>query len=643
MTIQKRRIPRWKPSQERVAKRKELLARWENGVPRAEYPRPQFVRRDWQCLNGLWSFAFDGDDMGLLERWQDKADLPDFIIVPFAPQTELSGKNQKDPIPVAWYARNVEIPDAWLQDGQNILLHFGAVDYRSTVWINGHEAAHNQGGGVPFSFDIAPYLKKGKNRICLRAIDLQDAFQPRGKQSTTGVSQGIDYYCTTGIWQSVWMEPVPAVRIQDIRLTSIVKSDAAHDALEVQIFLHAPATGWHLQVEVSKDGGVLARAEDNAAGSVARLTVPLPHAPRWSPDAPNLLDVRVRLLCDGKVLDEIESYTGLRSVAARDGQFLLNGEPLFLKMVLDQGYWPESYLTAPSDEALKQDVEWTKQMGFNGARKHQKVEDPRWLYHCDKLGLLVWGEMANARSWNPVAEEWFLAEWERVVRRDANHPCIVTWVPINESWGVPGLANDHAGQYAFMERVVALTRRLDGTRPIVANDGWEQAGVTDIVGLHDYTPTARKLRKRYASSIAEGVLPQVGSGKNPRAVFACNATYAGQPVMLTEVGGFLMRPPLPKEKWDWLYDSYASMSTPEELVAMYRDLMEGIAALPFVAGFCYTQLTDIEQEMNGLMTYDRQFKVAPEKLAQIHRDCFDNCDWNQMAEWRSKQSKNRKS
>ncbi|MDF2441253.1 MAG: hypothetical protein JWN98_2237 [Abditibacteriota bacterium] len=639
--IKKKRKAVWKPSKERYEKLAELLKRWDNGIPRPEYPRPQFVRREWLCLNGVWDFSFDMLDQGFHSRWQDEGRLNDFIVVPFAPQTELSAKKELDPYPVVWYARNFEVPSQWRENGQNILLHFGAVDYRTTVWVNGHEVGHNQGGHVPFNFDIAPYLKKGKNRLCLRVEDPQDAFQPRGKQSISGLPGGIDYYGTTGIWQTVWLEPAPAVRIQDLRLTPLVGDDPAQDALAVQVFLHAPATGWHLQVEAletAEDGSqrVVAQTENDAAGAVARLVLPMPNAKRWSPDEPNLYDLRVRLLKDGHVLDEVESYAGLRSVSLRDGQFLLNGEPLFLKMVLDQGYWPESYMTAPSDEALRADVEWTKQFGFNGSRKHQKVEDPRWLYWCDKLGLLVWGEMANARGWSPKAEEWFLAEWERAVRRDYNHPCIVTWVPLNESWGVPGLEEDHPGQYAFVERAVAHTRRIDSERPVISNDGWEQAHITDILSIHDYTPTAAKIRKRYAKAIQGGALP-TEAGASKRAIFARQALFAGQPIMLTEVGGLLMRPNLPEEQWDPLYKAYGSLDTPEELLKMYRDLIAGLSELPFLAGFCYTQLTDIEQEINGLMTYDRQPKIAPEELAAIHEKYFGNWNWDNLMAWRNRQ------
>ncbi|HYY58490.1 MAG TPA: glycoside hydrolase family 2 TIM barrel-domain containing protein, partial [Pyrinomonadaceae bacterium] len=343
----------------------------------------------------------------------------------------------------------------------------------------------------------------------------------------------------------------------------------------------------------------------------------------WSPETPHLYSLRVRLFEGDQLLDEVLSYAGIRDVELRDGRVVLNGIPLYLAMVLDQGYWPESYLASPSDDALRMDVEWIKRFGFNGVRKHQKIEDPRWLYWCDRLGLLVWEEMPNAREWSAQAEERLAAEWKRAVRRDYNHPCIICWVPVNESMGFPGLRRSHPGQYAFIERMVAMTRQIDPHRPVIDNDGWEHTDITDICAIHDYTPTAEKLRERYQETSHGGGLPaHVWLASKP--LFVLGSRYRGQPIMLTEVGGFLLIPPdVRPEDRDLLYKFYGSFRTPDELLAKYRDLMEGISSLRFVAGFCYTQLTDIEQEINGLLTYDRRPKIAPEEVAKIHRELFD--------------------
>ena len=574
------------------------------------YPRPQFVRREWLHLNGPWEFEFDDSDQGANQGWWGGRKLNKRIVVPFPYQTELSGVNDKGIHEVVWYARDFTLPDQW--QGRDLLLHFGAVDYRTTVWVNGREVGHNVGGHVPFSFNIRAYVTKGVNRLTLRVEDGQDPYQPRGKQSPTGLPHGIDYYCTTGIWQTVWLEPVPAIRIDGLR----IRPHLEEECLEVRVYLHAPATGWRVEAEVLDGDTIITREQAADAGLRLRLNTPKPKL--WSPESPHLYRLFVRLYDGDGLLDEVESYVGMRSVKIQNGQMLLNDRETFFLMVLDQGYWPESYLAAPSDEALRFDVEMTKKLGFNAARKHQKIEDPRWLYWCDRLGLMVWGEMANARAWSTEGEERLLAEWERAVERDYNHPCVVTWVPVNESMGFPGLEESHPGQYAFLERIVGRTKRLDCTRPVIDNDGWEHTDVTDICAIHDYTPTAAALLKRYQATLAGGPLPSGVWYKN-KPLFVHGSRYRGQPVMLTEVGGFLTLPHK-SEKRDRLYEFYASIGSPEEFLAKYRDLMEGLAQLNFLAGLCYTQLTDVEQELNGLLTYDRRPKVSPEIVAQIHRD-----------------------
>jgi beta-galactosidase/beta-glucuronidase len=581
-------------------------------VPRPEYPRPQFVRREWLNLNGWWEFCFDDTDQGRSRGWHDGRPLTQQLLVPFPYQSELSGINDKGIHEVVWYARSFEVPPEWRD--RDLLLHFGAVDYLTHVWVNGREVGHNRGGHVPFFFDIAPFLRDGENRISIRVEDRQDPNQPRGKQSSTGIPHGIDYYCTTGIWQTVWLEPAPPIRIDSLRITP-----TGPDILELCIHLHAPSTGWDLEVEAWDGDARAGRAAMETAGAVARIPLAIPKAKPWRPDSPHLYELRIRLRDRDRLLDEVISYAGLRTLRLQDGRFLLNDEPIPLLMVLDQGYWPQSCLAAPSDDALRADVAWTKAFGFNGARKHQKIEDPRWLYWCDRLGLLVWTEMPNARAWSLEAEERLLAEWERGVLRDYNHPCVITWVPLNESMGFPGLAEGHPGEYAFVERIVAATRRLDPGRPIVDNDGWEHTDVTDICAIHDYTPTAAGLRERYQETLRGGPLPPTVWYRD-KPLFLPGSQYRGQPVVLSEVGGFLALPEeTPPGKRDRLYQFYPAYRSADELLAKYEDLMHGLADLPFLAGFCYTQLTDIEQEVNGLLTYSRRPKVDPERVAAIHR------------------------
>jgi beta-galactosidase/beta-glucuronidase len=584
----------------------------DTAIPRREYPRPQFVRHQWLNLNGEWEFAFDDANQGLQLGWYDGRTLPGRITVPFAYQTPLSGINDKSIHEYMWYARSFEIPADWHGD---ILLNFGAVDYSSMVWINGQEVGHNQGGHVPFQFDIAPYLKPGVNRLTLRVEDKQDPGQPRGKQSVNGIPHEIDYYCTSGIWQTVWLEPVPSLRIEELRIVG----HAQRNLVEIIVYLHAPSAAWRIEAEVSDMGRFVTRGDARTAVATGHVILSIPYPKLWSPESPHLYDLRVRLYDNGELRDEVNSYFGLRGIELRDGQFLLNGSIVYLQMILDQGYWPQSLLTAPSDEAMQTDIGWAKAFGFNGVRKHQKIEDPRWLYWCDRLGMMVWEEMPNAREWSLEAEEKLSAEWQRAVRRDYNHPCIVAWVPVNESMGFPQLAQQHAGQYAFLERMVRTTRRLDATRPVIDNDGWEHTDIGDVCAIHDYSPTSEALVKRYEITLKTGVLPERAWSNKP--FFARGSKYRGQPIVLSEVGGFLTIPPeIPPEERDVLYRYYDSFEKPEELVEKYLDLMKGIATLTFLAGFCYTQLTDIEQEINGLLTYDRQSKVPAEEIARIHRE-----------------------
>ena len=510
-----------------------------------DYPRPQFVRQNWLNLNGTWEFEFDDTRQGLAAGWQHSR-LTDRIEVPFPYQSELSGFGDKGVHEVVWYSRLFEVPDEWRKS--DVLLHFGAVDYQTMVWVNGHEVGHNRGGHVPFFFDIAPYLHAGANRVSLRVEDRQDPYQPRGKQSTTGQPRHIDYYCTTGIWQTVWLESVPSMRIESLNITP--SSD--DEALNVRAYLHAPSDHWDLEMEVWDGDTLVARVEKQTPRSMADLVAHIPSPKLWSPDSPHLYDLVIRLRARrravrrGSLLCRHADGGTAGRVAAPQRQAHLPGDGAGSGVLA--GKLPGR--PGRGGPAGRRGV--GQAMGFNGVRKHQKIEDPRWLYWCDRLGMMVWEEMPNARAWSSEAEEHLAAEWERAVRRDFNHPCIVAWVPVNESMGFPGLRKNHPGQYAFLERIATLTRRLDPERPVVDNDGWEHTDITDICAIHDYTPTAERLRDRYAETLRGGPLP-ANAWDSDKPMFVRGSRYRGQPIMLTEVGGFLMeRTDLPKEKWDLL-------------------------------------------------------------------------------------------
>jgi beta-galactosidase/beta-glucuronidase len=579
------------------------------------HPRPQLTRPRWASLDGWWEFAFDDNDEGLSRHWQDGRELPLRVLVPFPYQGPTSGIGSKEIHEIFWYSRSFDVPADW-QFGE-LLLHFGAVDYSTEVWVNGRVAGSNRGGHVPFYFDIAPYLRPGPNRLTLRVEDRQDPYQPRGKQSSSGKPVRIYYYCTSGIWQSVWLEPVPSIRIDYLRITS-AQPDGT---LALQVALHGPFGQWETELDVL-DGldseMVVAHARASTRTAVASLQVRLDHPRPWSPSKPNLYKLRVRLYHKGQLLDSVESYAGLRSIELKDGFFYLNGKRSFMLMALDQGYWPDTLLAAPSDEALREDVLWARRLGFNGVRKHQKIESERWLYWCDRLGLLVWEEMPNARSWSFGSQERLQVEWLRAVMRDINHPSIVAWVPVVESLGFPELKK-HPEQHSFLERMVERTRMIDATRPVIDNDGWQHTDLTDICTIHDYSHPVDKLLARYADTLLTGIPPDKGWHKE-KPLFLQGASYRGQPIVLSEVGGFLSEPAdTPPHRRDRLFDHYDVVREPAELERKYHALMEGLSTLPFLAGVCYTQLTDVEHEENGLLTARRTPKLAPDDICELHR------------------------
>jgi beta-galactosidase/beta-glucuronidase len=591
-------------------------------LPRPEYPRPQFRRRGWINLNGKWHFAFDDKDAGIAERWQDVtprdlgSDESPFdrgIVVPFCYQAKLSGIGETAFHDVVWYARTFEYAAS---DDERLLLHFGAVDYRATVWVNGLQVASHEGGHTPFSADVMHALDgaAAEHVVVVRADDPStDVTIPRGKQYWKEESEGIYYTRTTGIWQTVWLEPVNRQRMERLRLTPDVNTSTIN--LEVDVAGSEP--GMSLRAKVAFEGEPVIEDTVRLHSSPverslllcrgdARNTPHLPERPGavlWSPEEPNLYDLRLELLDEtGSVLDTVESYFGMRKIERKDGKVLLNGRPLYQRLVLDQGYFPEGILTAPTDDDLRRDVELAKEMGFNGARKHQKVEDPRWLYWADTLGLLVWGEMANAYQYSPDYVRRMTTEWQEALVRDYNHPCIVAWVPMNESWGVPDLEREPA-QSEHLLALYHLTRSLDGTRPVVSNDGWEHA-LTDLCTIHDYRD-ADALRENYETPEST-----VKAMPARRPVYVSGHAYRGEPILITEFGGIAFS----TDEAGW---GYSTVSDAEEFLARYESLVGALLQSKAIQGFCYTQLTDVEQEVNGLLTYDRNSKVPLERIGQI--------------------------
>lgn len=570
-------------------------------VPRPEYPRPQFERAEWLNLNGVWRFAFDDANVGLRERWyaaEAAGVFPHEIIVPFAFQARLSGIGDPAFHDIVWYQRHFDVPEAW--QGRRILLHFGAVDYRAWVWINGQFAAYHEGGQTPFFADITDYLRtNGPQSVVVRVEDLsRDRAQPRGKQFWEVESASIFYTRTTGIWQTVWLEPVADIHLDRLKITP----DLDRRVVNIDYHLVGDDTGIEIETEIAFADAVIERRVHPPARQTFAFAGDILHL--WSPETPNLYDLRVRIRAKAALIDEVSSYFGMRKIAVQDGRVMLNNQPYVMRLVLDQGYHPDGLLTFPSDDALFHDIDMTKAMGFNGVRKHQKVEDPRYLYWADRAGLLVWGEMANCYLYTEQAVRRLMDEWQEAVTRDYNHPCIVAWVPLNESWGVPDLANDPR-QVDWLLALYHLTKALDPTRLVISNDGWEHAK-SDLLTIHDYTGDEATLRRRY-----ERIETALAWRPGGHALYVPGISYAGEPILVTEFGGIAYRVTA-QEGW-----GYTSADDPEAFVRQLRAVFAPLHDSPLVQGFCYTQLTDVEQEINGLLTYDRRPKVDIEIIRAI--------------------------
>jgi beta-galactosidase/beta-glucuronidase len=594
------------------------------------YPRPQLQRDRWISLNGSWDFAFDPD-----AAWTNpnSVDWNATISVPFSPETAASGINETGFYRAVWYRRKFEPPN--LDQGQRLLLHFGAVDYCSKVWVNGTEVCWHEGGYTPFCADITEALRgDGLQEIIVRAEDdPSDLAKPRGKQDWRLEPHSIWYPRTTGIWQTVWLEPVPHSFIDVVRWTSNL------ERWEIGMEAHIRGTvekGLSLAVRLWVGDQVL--AEDTysvVAGEVHRriaLSDPGVDDYRnellWSPSSPTIIDVELELRNQqGEVIDRAQSYTALRGIAIQGDRFILNGRPLILRLVLDQGYWPESGLTAPSDDALLRDVLLAKEMGFNGVRKHQKIENPRYLYWADRIGLLVWEEMPSAYRYTLKSIERLTREWMEALQRDSSHPCIVAWVPFNESWGVPDLP-DSPAQRNYVQALYHLTKTLDTTRPVIGNDGWESVA-TDIIGIHDYDDQPERIGKRYGLDEIEARLFK-RERPGGRMLVVDGKVSTGQPIVLTEFGGIACSA---TSNGTW---GYSRADTQAELLERYRALMKTVRALPALAGFCYTQFSDTYQEANGLLYADRTPKAPLKEIALATTGARPDYDLHAESAWRER-------
>jgi len=566
-------------------------------IPRNEYPRPQFVRNEWMNLNGEWDFSFDTDTF-------DKK-----IMVPYVYQSKLSGINILEAHETVWYRRSFKLPDS-MKDKRTIL-HFGAVDYFCKIWINDIFIKEHIGGHISFDMDITHALQPDSNVITVEVIDSPDDLEmPRGKQHWKDNSEGIFYTRSTGIWQTVWIEAVEEVYLEKVFITP--------DLDNMQVDFNYEIAGKDqavLKTEIYFEGKLITASTietERNAGSF-KLFIDQQQLSNWNfqeelvwtPEHPRLFDVTFRVIVSGREVDTVFSYFGMRKISIENGKFLLNNRAYYQKLLLDQGYWEDSLLTAATDGDYIKDIELAKAMGFNGVRKHQKIEDPRFLYHADKMGFLVWGEIAAAYVYSRKYVKRITYEWIDELLRDYNHPSIVAWTPLNESWGVFNI-KDKKEQQSHSAAMVYLTKSIDQTRPVISNDGWEHT-CSDLLTVHDYEWNREVLEERYKS--LDNILDYRPGG---RPMMANGWDYKDQPILVTEFGGISYK------KGDWEGWGYSSATSDEDFAKRLNDVISPMLKSPLVQGYCYTQITDVEQEINGLCTYKRQAKIPVEIIRSIN-------------------------
>lgn len=591
-------------------------------LPKPEHPRPQLVRENWINLNGIWGFEIDAGDSGL-ERGLAKRELTGEILVPFAPESVLSGIEHVDFMEAVWYRRTVTIPQEWA--GHNVLLHFGAVDHDATVWVNGIEVARHRGGFTPFTADLGGVAEPGTEAvIVVRARDSRHEMQARGKQATWYNNTHCQYTRTTGIWQTVWMEAVPEVHVKRLRMTP----NLAGSSITIEVPISQNRAGHTVTAVLSDKGDVTvettARADLDLTPTL-RLSIPAESLRPWCIEDPFLYDLEVTVRdTAGAVVDRVSSYAAVRSVALDGKVVRVNGKAVFQRLVLDQGYWPESLMTAPDEAALVKDIELSMAAGFNGARLHQKVFEERFLYHADRLGYLVWGEFGDwgvsgggTIGHNQKPTTSFVAQWLEVLQRDFNHPSIIGWCPLNETHQV---LHDRLTVLDDVTQAMFLaTKSADPTRPVIDASGYShRIRETDIYDSHSYEQNPEQFRIEQ-QGLSDGK-PFVN--RNPQGE-EYSVPYAGQPYFVSEFGGIWWNETEARQaaaeaglgsdvSTSWGYGQ--RVSNEDEFYARFDGLCGVLLDNPDMFGYCYTQLTDVFQEKNGIFTFDRRSKFDLERI-----------------------------
>lgn len=589
-------------------------------IPRAEYPRPQFERNAWINLNGEWTYSFDFGGSGLEREWFKSTGFDQKIIVPFCPESKLSGVEYKDFINHMWYHRTISIPQDWAN--KQVLLNFGAVYYKSEIYIDGVFAARHFGGTSSFQVDITPYVKAGQthNLVVYVESDVRSTHQPSGKQNLQFASYGCNYTRTTGIWQTVWMEAVHPEGLQSVQM--IPDIDQQQLIIRPRFYKEL---GGKLEVTL-KDNGKVVSKETVAANSLSTVILPVKKMKTWSPENPFLYDVELRVIDKaGNVVDEVKSYAGMRKVHIEGKKIYLNNQPYYQRLVLDQGFYPDGIWTAPSDEALKKDIQLSMEAGFNGARLHQKVFEERFYYWADKLGYLTWGE---ASSWGMDCNDIetarnFITEWTEIVERDRNHPSILIWTPTNEEFWP-----DRVQYPRLMQDLYKLTKAIDPTRPFHGTSGGSHIA-TDIWTVHNYEQDPAKLKDLLYNDGKLMEAPKWEIQLMPKNIGFNGLKYTDQytfpqykhdmPYLIDEFGGIKWNPSQQMESaqnTSWGYGE--PPHSLEEFYARLEGLVNTVLSLSdHVWGYCYTQLTDVEQEQNGIYYYDRSPKFDMKRIHAI--------------------------
>lgn len=579
-------------------------------MEKLKYPRPQFIRENWMDLNGKWQFAFDDDNIGELNNnYLNDQFYPMTIEVPYSYHTKSSGIGLNEGHPIVWYKRTIQVE---VKENKSYVLHFGAVDYKCDLYINGVHMFSHQGGHTPFDVDITRYISGSEFTLAIRCEDYNLCTQPIGKQSWKDSNFLCWYTRTVGIWQTVWMEEVGQTYLTNFRMTPQIDNAT----LDIDAFINRDDKDVWLKGEVYFEGEFITKFMTSFKGQRARLSVDVSSkSPNfrlnfWHPTSPNLYDIKFTLVDGNEILDEVSSYFGMRRIDMKGNKIYLNNQEFYQKLILDQGYFKNGGLTATVEE-LKCDVEFIKAMGFNGARKHQKIEDYRYMYLCDKIGLVMWAEMPSSFEYSVVTNENVVRELHAFINKHYNHPSVICYTLLNESWGINEVYSDKAEQN-FINGLYYLTKSLDTSRLVVGNDGWEQS-LTDILTVHDYNSYEDDLRASYLN------IEEAANGSPSRtSVRHClneGYEYDGGPFMISEFGGVAYNVDEEEEDSAWGYGE--RLSDKETVLSKIKALHQAVMDIEGICGFCYTQLTDVEQEINGLLDHHHNYKFDPQEIKDI--------------------------